>query len=59
MDLDNLHGIIDDTQMASPHTQFNVVLVDENGMVNHDITEVYINNDSGTIYLMFNSKNGK
>jgi hypothetical protein len=56
MELDALHGIIDDTQMENPKTEFTVSVVDENGMKPYHITEVYVDTENGMLNLVFNSK---
>lgn len=56
MDLDALHGIIDETQMSNRDKDFTVALVDENGMKPFHITEVYVDTENGMLNLVFNSK---
>lgn len=59
MELDTLHGIIDETQMANRGTQFTVALVDENGMKPYHITEVYVDTENGMLNLVFDSRERK
>jgi hypothetical protein len=58
LDMDTLHGIIDETQSEDLSQAFDVKIVDESQTPtkNLDIKEVYVNRASGVMYLIINSE---